>query len=96
MKIIALHSDFIEITPKKKAIKGADEIDKKSLKFKECLVVLSAAQSKDESNPDYVAKNLSKHVEDIAGQVNIKTIVLYPYVHLVSDPSNPKIAKVGI
>ncbi|UCD03784.1 MAG: threonine--tRNA ligase [Candidatus Woesearchaeota archaeon] len=93
MKIIALHSDFIEITPKKKAIKGADKVDKKSLKFKECLVVLSAAQTKDESNPNSVAKNLSKHVEDIAGQVNTKNIVLYPYVHLVSDPSNPKVAK---
>lgn len=93
MKIIALHSDFIEITPKKKAIKDADKVDKKTLKFKECLVVLSAAQAKDESNPESVAKNLSKQVEDIANRVNTKTIVLYPYVHLVSDPSNPKVAK---
>lgn len=93
MKIIALHSDFVEIIPKKKAIKEADELDKKTLKFKECLLVLSAAQVKDEDNPDSVAYNLANHVENIAGQVNVKHIILYPYVHLVSDPSNPKIAK---
>lgn len=93
MKIIALHSDFIEIIPKKKAIKSAEKVDKKELKVEECLVVLSAAQSKDESNPNSVAENLAKNIEDIASQINVKEVVLYPYVHLVSDPSKPDIAK---
>ena len=50
MKILALHSDFIEFTAKKKAIKEAEEIKKKTEKIKECLVVLTAVEKRDEKD----------------------------------------------
>lgn len=93
MKIIALHSDFIEITPKKKAIKSAEKVEKNSKKYKECLVILSASQKSDEANSKTVGRKLAENAKDIANKVNTKTIVLYPYVHLVSDPSKPDTAK---
>ncbi len=93
MKILALHSDFIEIEPKKKAIKQAEDIKKEKIIVKDCLVVLSASQKADEGKEKAVAKRLVNEIKDISEKVGTKNVVLYPYVHLVSDPSNPKSAK---
>jgi len=90
MKILALLSDYINIEPKKKAIKDAEKIEKKLLSEKECLVVFISAEKIDEKNTKNVAKNLKKQIEDISDKVKTKTIVLYPYVHLSNTPSSPK------
>lgn len=92
MKILAIHSNFITVEPKTKAIKDAEAIDKAKLEMKECLVVFSAVEKKDEANPDNVTKRLVKEVEDILNQVKAKKVMLYPYVHLTSSPSSPSTA----
>ncbi len=92
MKILTLHSDFIRFEAKKKALKDAEEAEKGEHEVKECLVVLSSVEKKDEANPDAVAKRYVAEVEDIAGQVKADKIVIYPYVHLTNTPSNPKTA----
>ena len=45
MKILLLHSDFIEFEPRQKAIKSAEEAGSKQ-KIDECLVVLIAVESR--------------------------------------------------
>ncbi len=92
MKILTLHSDFIVIEPKKKAIKDAEKIKKAKEEIKECLVVLTAVEKRDEQNPSNVVKKLVKEVKDIAKQVKTRKIVLYPYAHLSSDLGSPKTA----
>jgi len=85
MKILALHSDFIEFTAKKKAIKEAEDIDKKSEKIKECLVVLTAVEKGDEKDLKSVVKRYVKEIKDVSKKINVKKIVLYPYAHLSSN-----------
>ena len=85
MKIILLHSDYIEFAPKKEALKDAEKVEKKLSKVKECLVVLSAVEKQ-------IVKNYVKEIKNVAKQVKAKTIVLYPWVHLTDKPSNPKTA----
>jgi len=92
MKILALHSDFIEFEAKKKAIKDPEVLKNKKERIDECLVVFTSVEKKDEKNPESSAKNLIKNIKDIAVQVKEKNIVLYPYVHLSNSPSNPKTA----
>lgn len=92
MRIITLHVDYIEFEPTKKAIKEPEKIEKKKHKVDECLVVLSAVEKSDEKNPGSVAEQYVKHVKDIAAQVKVKHVVLYPYVHLTAEPSSPKTA----
>ncbi len=92
MKILTLHSDYIIIEPKTKAIKDAEAIKKAKQEIKECLVVFTAVEKRDEKNPFTVVKKLVKEVKEIAEQVKSKKVVLYPYVHLSSDPSSPKTA----
>jgi threonyl-tRNA synthetase len=92
MKILALHSDFVEFEPKKEAIKNAEKVEKKRQRYEECLVVFSAVEKPDEENPDSVVKGAAENVRDIAQQVNAKRIVLYPWVHLTNTPSSPSTA----
>jgi threonyl-tRNA synthetase len=92
MRILALHSDFIEVEPKKKAMKEAEEIDKKVLKMDECLVVFTAVEKRDEENPESVTNKLVNEIKDITKQVKTENVMLYPYVHLTSSPSRPSVA----
>ncbi|MFH1642364.1 MAG: threonine--tRNA ligase [Nanoarchaeota archaeon] len=92
MKILSLHSDFIEFEAKKKAIKNPEELKNKSERIEQALVVFISVEKRDEKDPKNSAKNLVKNIIDIAAQVKEKRIVLYPYVHLTNDPSTPKTA----
>ncbi|MHA1243261.1 MAG: threonine--tRNA ligase [Candidatus Heimdallarchaeota archaeon] len=92
MRILTVHSDFIEFEPKKKAIKAAEEIEKKLYRIEECLVVFSSVEKDDEENFDQVAEKALEEVLAVAAQVKATTIVLYPWVHLSDTPSRPDIA----
>jgi|TARA_B100001971_G_C18234058_1_gene565902 threonyl-tRNA synthetase len=92
MKLLALHSDFIEFEAKKKAIKEPEPLKQKKEKIEQSLVVFMSVEEKDEINPNNTAKKAIENIKDIAEKVHEKTIVLYPYVHLTNNPSNPKTA----
>src|SRR3989338_721495 len=89
MKIIALHSDFIEYKAVKEAIKNPPAADKELHKVEDCLVVFTAIEKQDEGHEDTVAKNAASEIKKIAGQVKADTVVIYPWVHLSSNPSSP-------
>ncbi|MFH1685116.1 MAG: threonine--tRNA ligase [Candidatus Micrarchaeota archaeon] len=93
MRILAVHSDFIEVEPMKKAVKDAEELsDKGKKRFEEVLVVFTAVEAGDEDT-DVAASRLSDEVAKIAEQVKTKNILLYPLVHLTSKPSPPRVAQ---
>ena len=95
MKILALHVDYIEFKPLKKALKSIGELsekEKKGGRAEEALVVLTAVEKKDRDTKE-VVKKLVESVKEIADQVKPKNIVLYPYAHLSSDLASPQIAE---
>ncbi|RLI98171.1 MAG: threonine--tRNA ligase [Candidatus Aenigmatarchaeota archaeon] len=92
MKILLLHTDFVEWEPKKKAIKEAEDAGKGPVKVKDALVVLSAVERCDEPNPSGTAEKVAEEIDKVAKQVNAKNVVLYPYAHLSSELSKPDTA----
>ena len=92
MKILLLHSDFIEWEPKKKAISKAEKVEKKPVKVKDALAVFCSVEKQDRKNPKKVAKDTASEIQSVQKQVKAKNIVLYPYVHLSNDPSSPDTA----
>ena len=94
MRILLLHSNFIEYTPRKKALKSAPdaEVDKAE-KVENCLVVFCATEKKDEQEPDKKAEICADEVKKMIEQIRVENVVLYPYVHLTSSPSNPSVAQ---
>jgi len=92
MKILLLHSDFIEWEPKKKAIKQAEKVEKKVSNIDEVLVVFSAVEKSDEGKERIIIEKTSKEIAKVAKEVKAKNIVVYPYVHLSTQPSSPSSA----
>jgi threonyl-tRNA synthetase len=89
MKIITLHCDYVKFKALKKAVKDPEELkDKSEKKVDECLVVLTAVEAGDGKD---TVKELVSAVEKTAKEVKTKNIVLYPYAHLSSNLSSPKV-----
>jgi threonyl-tRNA synthetase len=92
MRILLLHSDFIEWEPKKKAIPGAEKADRKPVRVRDALAVFSAVEKSDRDNPQQVAGNAVDEILSVLKQVKARNVVLYPYVHLSQEPSSPDTA----
>ena len=94
MKILALHVDYINFKPLKKALKNIAElsdVEKKGQEVGESLVVLTAIEKGDTVKES--VSELVKNIKDIADQVKTKNVVLYPYAHLSNNLASPETAE---
>lgn len=83
MRILLLHSDFIEYQPISKEVQTAEDIPSKSKeKIDEVIVALIAVEKDDdESIIGDVCKELKRYGETI----KCDNLLIYPYAHLSSD-----------
>jgi len=93
MKLLLIHSDYIEYEVKEKAIKTPEEIKIKKDRFEEALTAFTAVEKVDEKSPQQAVKQAVAEIEKTAEQVKAKNIMLYPYAHLSSDLASPKKAQ---
>ncbi|MBF4468713.1 MAG: threonine--tRNA ligase [Methanobrevibacter arboriphilus] len=93
MRVLLIHSDYLKYKTKNKTpIAEEIEKDKEEGVFNEALVVFTAVEKVDEKNPAGVVNNLINEIKSTNDQINAERIVLYPYAHLSSSLSSPKIA----
>ena len=83
MRVLLLHSDFIEYQPISKEVQAAEDIQSKSAKkIDEVIVALIAVEKDDdESIIDDVCRELKTYGETI----KCDNLLIYPYAHLSSD-----------
>ncbi|KYK20317.1 threonine--tRNA ligase [Thermoplasmatales archaeon SG8-52-4] len=93
MKLLLIHSDFIEYEVKDKAIKNPEEIKTKTDRLEEALTAFTAVEKIDEKSPHQAVSQAVTEIEKTAMQLKAKNIMLYPYAHLSSDLASPKIAQ---
>ena len=93
MRILLIHSDYLNYNVKNKT-PVAEEIEdaKKEGAFDDSLVVFTAVEKEDENNPEGIVENLVSEVNKANDQVKAENVVLYPYAHLSSSLSSPKVA----
>ncbi len=93
MQLLLIHSDYIEYEVKK-STPVAEKIEDpmKSGRLEDALTVFIAVEKADEINPDEVVQKAVSEVEKVTEQVKTESIMLYPYAHLSSDLSSPKVA----
>ena len=94
MKFLALHVDYIKFKPLKKALQSVGDLSEKEKEggdIKESLVILTAVEKTD-VDVGKVVEGFVENVKDIAKQVKVENIVLYPYAHLSSNLSSPDVA----
>lgn len=93
MRILLVHSDYLKYKTKNKTpIAEEIEVEAEEGSFEESLVVFIAVEKEDEKNPATVVNNLIEEIKSVNKQVNAKNIVIYPYAHLSSSLSSPKVA----
>jgi threonyl-tRNA synthetase len=93
MRLLLIHSDYIEYEVKDKAIKNPENIDKKTDHFEEALTVFTAIEKIDIASMDQAVKDATVEIIKTAEQLKVRNIMLYPYAHLSSDLANPKDAQ---
>jgi len=93
MKLLLIHSDYIEYEVKNKAIKNPEEIGKKTDRFDEALTVFTAVEKIDAKSSARTVKNAVDQIKQTAEQLKVKNIMIYPYAHLSSDLASPKQAQ---
>ncbi len=88
MKILLLHSDYIEYEVKKKT-RFAEQFEGKGARIDEALVVFVSVEKGD---TEETALRAVEEIRDVAGKVNSDKIVLYPYAHLSSSLADAETA----
>jgi threonyl-tRNA synthetase len=79
----------------KKKTKFAEDIedDKKKNRAEEVLVIFTSVESGDEGFSEELKKEYVRNLKEIADQLHINNVLIYPYVHLTSSPSKPEFAR---
>jgi threonyl-tRNA synthetase len=87
MRILQLHSDFIEYEPIAKEIKLAEDLDSKSkVRLDDLVVVFIAVENADDES---IAKAAADEIEKYLGTIKSNKVLLYPYAHLSSNLAAP-------
>jgi threonyl-tRNA synthetase len=90
MRILNLHSDFIEYEPIAKEIKDAeDNISGSKVRFEDLVVTFIAIEKEDDES---IANAAVDEIKKYLDTVKSKKILIYPYSHLSSDLASPKYA----
>lgn len=93
MRILGIHSDGFAFEANDRAMAAAERITRREGEVKgDVVVVYTAVEAGDEKDPERLAKILAHEAARRARELKVPRIVLYPYVHLTSNPSDPKTA----
>ena len=86
MRILQLHSNFIEYEPVQKEIVMAEEAEKKENRLEELVVLFTAVEEGDNVE---VARKAVDEVHTFLEKLKVNRILIYPYAHLSSDLAKP-------
>jgi threonyl-tRNA synthetase len=86
MRILQLHSNFIEYKPIQKEIAIAEEAEKKPVRYEEIVVLFTAVEEGDDSA---VAQKAIDEVQTFLKNLKANRILIYPYAHLSSNLAKP-------
>jgi len=86
MRILQLHSDFIEYQPIRKEIAGAEEAEKSSKRLEDLVVLFTAVEKGDDQQ---TAVRAMDEVKESLERLGASRLLIYPYAHLSSDLAPP-------
>ena len=87
MRILQLHSDFIEYKPIKKEVENAESCEKKKQRYEDVVVLFTSIE---EADNEQVAKKAIKEIGENLKVIGAKRILIYPYAHLSSQLAKPQ------
>lgn len=86
MKILQMHADFIEYTPVKKEIRGAEEIEPRTVKEEDIVVLFTAFEEGDDAE---LARKAVAETKSFLAKLGTKRVLIYPFAHLSQNLAPP-------
>jgi threonyl-tRNA synthetase len=89
LRILQLHSDYIEYQPIQREIKLAEDATQETQRVKEVVVLFTAVEEGDDAT---AAKQAIEEVQAFLAKLKANRILIYPYAHLSSSLAKPATA----
>jgi threonyl-tRNA synthetase len=89
VRILQLHSNYMEYTPVKKESTVAEPAQRKPTRIEDILVLFTCIE---EGDNDLVAKRAIAEIQEALKTMKANSILIYPYAHLSSDLAKPAAA----
>ncbi len=89
MRILQLHSDYIEYRPIQKEIELAEAARKETRRLEEVIVLFTAVEEGDDPT---VATQAIEEVKEFLTKLKANRVLIYPYAHLSSSLAKPATA----
>nr|NIO38041.1 threonine--tRNA ligase [Candidatus Bathyarchaeota archaeon] len=86
MRILQLHSNFIQYQPVQKEIAMAEEAGKEERRLEDLVVLFTAVEKGDN---EAVAEKAIDEVHAFLEKLKVNRILIYPYAHLSSNLAKP-------
>lgn len=86
MKILQMHTDFIEYTPVKKEIRGAEDIEPKTVREDDIVVLFTAFEQGDD--PELARKAVAE-TKAFLSKLGTERVLIYPFAHLSQNLATP-------
>jgi len=81
-----MHADFIEYTPVKKEIKGAEDAEPKTVREDDIVVLFTAFELGDDG--ELVKKSVAE-TKEFLGKLGTRRALIYPFAHLSQNLASP-------
>jgi threonyl-tRNA synthetase len=96
MRILLIHASrfSFHVTERTSAVSDLAELDESGRRGElgECLVAFLCSEKADEKDVESVAAQAARTIAGLAREVEAADVMLYPYAHLSSDLSSPRVA----
>ncbi|MDQ1281138.1 MAG: threonyl-tRNA synthetase [Thermoproteota archaeon] len=89
MRILQLHSNFIEYEPVEKEVSVAESVERKKTRLEEIVVLFVAVEADDNEE---LARRAIDDVKSFLEKLKVNKILIYPYAHLASNLAKPSLA----
>lgn len=86
MRILQMHSDWIEYEPIEKEIVQAEECEKKKYRLENIVVLFVAVEEKDSKT---VGRRAISEIKGFLENIKLNRILIYPFAHLTSNLADP-------
>jgi len=86
MRLLQLHSDFIEYKLIKKEAAIAEESDFKEQRLEDLAVIFTCIEEGDD---EAIVREAIKGIKESLDMLNVKRILIYPYAHLSNNLARP-------
>ena len=86
MRILQLHSNFINYKPVEKELSQAEEVEKTEVNLDDIVVLFTSVEEGDDIS---VSQKAINDVRAFLGKLKVNKILIYPFAHLSSNLSKP-------